>query len=171
MSHAPAQNDPHDRTPSGPTLLPPSLQLVWRAVDVYLSVAYEGGAAPGAVQARLQKLRPLESSAFYASDVLERDPSATPVRWRLRLGNTLYPHMKLVIEPRPDGAGYLFRADAHDRHCCPPPESREHGAFCQLMDANRDFAERIEHAWGEAGIATFKSYLHEDLARRVSGQT
>ena len=40
--------------------------------------------------------------------------------------------------------------------------------FCQLMEANRKSADAIEHAWTDAGLPTFKEYLRQDLARRLS---
>ena len=148
---------------------PPSIELAWRAIDSYIAAAYMNGSAPPAVQARIARLRTnLDWGSFYASDVLERDPADAPKRWRLRLGNRFYPHMKLVIEPRPDGTGYLYRADTHDQHVCPKPDSREYAMFCQLMEQNRTIATAIEHAWTDRGVPTFKSYLQEDLARRTA---
>jgi hypothetical protein len=85
----------------------------------------------------------------------------------LRLGNCFYPHMKLSIDQRPDREGYFFRADTHDRHICPPPASKEHAAFCELMDKNQQLSQEIETAWAEKGVPTFKTYLKEDLARRA----
>jgi hypothetical protein len=148
---------------------PPSIDLAWRAIETYLSAAYGNGPIPAAVQTRITKLRTnLDWGTFYACDVLERDPPDAPRKWRLRLGNRFYPHMKLVIEPQPDGQGYLFRADTHDQHACPKPDSREYAMFCQLMEQNRTIATAIEHAWIESGIPTFKSFLQDDLKRRAA---
>jgi hypothetical protein len=154
----------------------PEPALVWRAVNTYLSIAYDGpsGAAgvpagtPSAVKSRLESLRLAPSSDFYASPVFERDNAAspTPTKFSLRLGNRHYPHMKLVIDRSPDGHGHLLRADTHDAHCRPAPGSRDYHVFSQLMDRNREVAERIEAAWEEQGVPTFKAYLRDDLARR-----
>jgi len=88
----------------------------------------------------------------------------------VRLGNYVYPHMKLVIEPRPDGRGYLFRADTHDRHVRVPPSSPEYAVFQELMEKNQKLAEGIEHAWATEGLPTFRTFLREDLARRRGQQ-
>jgi len=74
--------------------------------------------------------------------------------------------MKLVIERSPDGELFLFRADTHDRHCCPPEGAPEHQAFVSLMTKNQELAQAVETAWAEAGLPTFKTWLREDLARR-----
>jgi hypothetical protein len=74
--------------------------------------------------------------------------------------------MKLTIDRRPDQRGYLFRADTHDRHICPKPDSKEYAMFRELLDKNQKLAQEIEQAWADAGIPTFKTYLKEDLARR-----
>ena len=144
----------------------PSVEQVWSAVEVYLHGAYGAGEPPSAVRDRLASLRATDAADFYDSPVFERDDPKAPTRYALRLGNKIYPHMKLVIERAPDGRGHLFRADTHDKHIRPDPDSREGRAFAELMKANLKFAETIESAWASRGVMTFKQYLREDLARR-----
>ena len=84
----------------------------------------------------------------------------------MRLGNRYYPHMKLVIQRASDGQTFLFRADTHDKHICPPAGTPEHAEFSGLMARNQEIAQAIESAWVEQGLPTFKSWLREDLARR-----
>src|SRR5213595_980428 len=115
----------------------PQAQQVWNAIDIFLRCAYENSALPTPVQNRLDLLRAAgENGQFLQSPVFERDSQPIPKKFSLRLGNRFYPHMKLIIEQRPDSRGYLFRADTHDRHACPAPASREHGVFCELMERN-----------------------------------
>jgi len=156
----------------------PQPQAVWEAIEVYLSVAYSGGKPPSAVEQRLATLRNLACDDFFASPLFERGADAAdakpaagaapvePNRYALRLGNRHYPHMKMVIERSPDGRAHLFRADTHDRHIRPKPESREYAAFTELMKQNQSLAEQIEAAWAGRGLNTFKSYLRRDLASR-----
>ena len=153
----------------------PEPTVVWRAVTTYLTVCYGGppgandvpSSTPSAVKARLDSLRHAPAKEFYASPVFERDASnASPTKFSLRLGNRHYPHMKLVLEASPDRSQYLFKADTHDRHVCPPPGNPEHEIFRQLMQTNQQLAERIETAWAQQGLPTFKTFLREDLARR-----
>jgi hypothetical protein len=156
----------------------PEPPLVWRAITTYLSHAYDGtcnshgvpAGTPSAVRARLESLRMAPASDFFASPVFERDSVATPTRFSLRLGNRTYPHMKLVIDRAPDGRGHLLRADTHDGHCRPAPGSRDSHVFGQLMESNRHLADRIESAWEAQGLPTFKSFLREDLARRMASK-
>ena len=157
----------------------PEPAVVWRAVTTYLVACYGGtpgptgmpASTPSAIKARLDSLRHAPAEEFYASPVFERDASnAAPAKFSLRLGNRHYPHMKLVIERAPDGRGYLVRADTHDAHVRPAPGSRDYAVFMQLMELNREVAERVEAAWEEQGIPTFKSFLRDDLARRRQGR-
>jgi hypothetical protein len=144
----------------------PEPAVVWRAIEAYIKVAFKGG-PPAAVRSRLETLRALGGAAsFYDSAVFEKKGEAAGARVLLRLGNQFYPHMKLVIERRPDGHGYLFRADTHDAHCCPATTSREYQAFRQLMELNQTVAQAVELEWEKDGLPTFKTYLKEDLARR-----
>jgi hypothetical protein len=149
----------------------PTVPQVWSAVEAYLASAYGGAAPPSAVRDRLASLRAAADADIYDSPVFERDEARPPTRYSLRLGNKVYPHMKLVIERAPDGRGHLFRADTHDKHIRPTPSSREGRAFAELMAMNQKFAEAIEAEWANRGLATFKQFLREDLARRGAGAT
>jgi hypothetical protein len=79
--------------------------------------------------------------------------------------------MKMVIERSPDGAGYLFRADTHDRHVTVPPQSPEYSALCEMLAKNHAIGTQIESAWESADLPTFKGYLRKDLARRRMSAT
>jgi hypothetical protein len=157
----------------------PAIEEVFRAVEVYLQTAYAGGKPPTAVMQRLETLRNTPAEGFFECPVFERDaanksasavssaPNALPTRYAIRLGNKVYPHMKIVIEPAPHGGGHLFRADTHDRHIRPSPESREYKAFCELMEHNQSVAEAIETEWARSGLPTFRQFLRADLANRA----
>ena len=143
----------------------PNPAQVWRAIEIYLSHAYERPPTI-AVRQRLDLLRATPEETFFACNAFEATPKEEPTRLDLRLGNRFYPHMKMVIERAPDGRRCLFRADTHDRHIQPAPGSREYDAFRQLMEQNQSVAGQIEAAWESQGVPTFKSYLREDLERR-----
>ena len=125
----------------------PRIEVVWQAVEAYLQTAYAGGKPPTAVTQRLETLRNTPADGFFECPVFERDPAPLTgkpaTRYAIRLGNKVYPHMKIVIEPR-RRRGALFRADTHDRHIRPAPHSREYKAFCELMENNQSVAEQIE---------------------------
>lgn len=142
----------------------PDPAKVWQAIEIYLTLAYDGAAPPGAAQRRVAILRQAES--LYDSPAFELDKKDSPSRWSLRLGNKNYPHMKLSIDRQPDGRGYLFRADTHDRHLSAPAGSKDHAMFAELMAKNQQTAQAIESAWAQRGLRTFKTFLREDLARR-----
>ena len=142
----------------------PDAALVQRAIDVYVRTAYPDG-PPVAVRSMLATERSWAGHLTDAPVFIKDDPKNT-TKYSMRLGNASYPHMKLVIERSPDGKGHLFRADAHDAHCCPPAGTPEHDAFRQLMTKNQEVITAVEHAWAAAGVPTMKTYLQEDLARR-----
>jgi hypothetical protein len=142
----------------------PDRTEIFRAIDVYLSEAYPQG-LPFVARSQMDTLKQW-AGPFIKCPVFIPDPSAPDARYSLRLGNSNYPHMKLRIEAAPNESQFLYRADAHDRHICPPAGSREHSEFCKLMEQNQKFVEAIEAAWEKAGLPTFKSYLREDLKQR-----
>lgn len=147
----------------------PTAAEFWRAVDVYLATAYVAKPAPAAVVTRLDGARAAASEdELYAGKSFERDAQVPPTRYSIRLGNPTYPHMKMVIEPAPDGVGHLFRVDTHDAHCLPPPTSKEYALVSALIEANGKLAAEIENAWRVAEVPTFRGYLQADLARRTA---
>jgi hypothetical protein len=145
----------------------PPIEEVWRAIEIYLSLAYAGVNSSPAMKARLDTLRSMPAGGFYDCKSLERDSATEPRKYSLRLGNRFYPHMKLVIEPTPGGAGSMYRADTHDKHIRPAADSPELPSFLKLMEENQKLSESIEIAWENAGLCTFKRYLRDDLARRA----
>jgi hypothetical protein len=151
-------------------VLPPNPDDVLKAVDTYIKVAYEDAAPPLTVQSQLAVLRSWKGP-FFRSPVIASDGGHPPKRYSIRLGNRYYPHLKLAIERSPDGQGYLFRADTHDAHCCPPVGHPEHPAFRKMMEQNQEIASKVEAALAEAGLPTFKTYLQQDLARRQAARS
>ncbi len=144
----------------------PNRAAALKAIDIYVGLAYENN-PPHLVRAQLETLRALASDEpFFQSPLFTRDLHVPPTRYSLRLGNKFYPHMKLTLEAAPDESTFLFRADTHDGHVCPPARSPEYPRFRALMEHNQKLSEAIDTAWAAAGLRTFKTYLREDLARR-----
>jgi hypothetical protein len=142
----------------------PDAAIVQQAIDIYLSKAYPEG-PPMTVRSMVATLRSYAGDFFKAPTFVKDDPNS-PRKYTLRLGNRHYPHMKLVYELGPDGRTYLFRADSHDAHCCPPVGTPEHDAFRALMTSNQEVVTAVENAWAEANVPTFKTFLKVDLAKR-----
>jgi hypothetical protein len=143
----------------------PSPSVVWQAIDIYLTHAYDG-LPPFAVRDRLDLLRLHQAETFYDCTALERDLHNPPTRYSLRLGNRFYPHMKLSVESNIDDTEYFLKADTHDRHCCPSAKSPEFQQYVKMCSANEDLSKKIESAWAAADLPTFREYLRNDLARR-----
>jgi hypothetical protein len=137
---------------------------VQNAINAYVRLAHPQG-PPMVVQSMLSTLKAW-GGPFFRCPIFVKDINNPPRRYSVRLGNSFYPHMKLVIEASPDDEKWLYKADSHDRHCCPPASSPEFPAFNELMVKNQRLSEEIENAWAQQGLPTFKTYLQADLARR-----
>src|SRR5947207_2768996 len=94
----------------------PNISQLRTAIDIYLEHAYGDVEPPCAVKAIVRQLRQADDTEILALPAWERDRAQPCCRYCLRLGNRFYPHMKLVLERRPDGLGYVFRVDGHDQH-------------------------------------------------------
>src|SRR5206468_11348526 len=124
----------------------PDPAVVRRAIETYMRVAYTGVEPPVIVRSMLATIETFAGDFFKAPTFVKDDPKS-PKKYTLRLGNRHYPHMKLVYELGPDGSTFLFRADSHDAHCCPPAGTPEHDAFRALMTANQQVVSAIENGW------------------------
>jgi hypothetical protein len=146
----------------------PQPTVVFKAIDIYLHHAYAPGIPPKAILSRVEQLRNTDPAEMFSCPVVEHDRKNPKPRHVIRLGNRFYPHMKLCIEERPDGRGFLFRADTHDRHVRPAEGSKDAALFRQIVEQNAVLSQAIEQAWAQEGIPTFRTYLKEDLARRAA---
>jgi hypothetical protein len=142
---------------------PPQPQQLFSAIDLYLRSAYDR--PPASVTTLVESLR-TAGGDLYQNKAFARTGDGDSPRLLLRLGNRYYPHMKLALEPAPGETTYLYRADTHDKHICPPPDHPEYAAFMQLRAKNKSIGDAIEQAWEQAGIPTFRTFLQQDLARR-----
>ena len=145
------------------------VDLLRRAVDVYLKLAYPSGEIPESVQRRL--IWPQDTAA---GEMLTRAPferagkvpgRQTPI-YALRLGNAGYPHMKLQIQPWPNPAGFMLSVNTHDQVAGLDLGAADVEAFRNLQAENQRLKESIEQAWDEAGLPTFLRYLRDYIQSR-----
>jgi hypothetical protein len=153
------------------------VHILQQALDIYLRLAYPAG-APSAVQSRLVPLRDLPADADVPLDLLEQSVPNSAASLAVRLGQPLYPHMKLVFDPCPRAASstpksstcrgfdFLLRVDAHDQHLHAPPGSPDATWLATIRQSNKELVEKIEATWSAASLPTFKDYLRFQLAAR-----
>jgi hypothetical protein len=133
-----------------------------RAVEVYLGIAYGSEPMPEAVRRRLEWADGVDAGALVSQPPFERVGKAdAPAIFALRLGNTRYPHMKLQIQPWPGAAGFLLSVNTHDQVLSLDPNSPDAPAFRALQAENQRLKEAIEQAWDQAGLPTFLRYLRD----------
>ena len=137
-----------------------------RAVRLYLEQAYPDG-APATVQPKITSVMALPAEQIVPLELFETAATGHA----LRLGQPMYPFMKLMVEPIPgQEQDYLFRVDAHDQHVSAPPGSPDAAWLTSVRISNRDLVEKIEAAWAKAGLPTFKEYLRQRLAAKKAKQ-
>ena len=104
------------------------IDVLRRAIDVYLGIAYPSGESPEAVRRRLVWPPDADASTLLTRPPFERggegrDPGA-PI-YALRLGNARYPHMKLQIQPWPNPAGFMLSVNTHDQVLALDPDAAD----------------------------------------------
>jgi hypothetical protein len=147
-----------------------------QAMDLYLKSAYPSG-PPADVAAKTAPFRAQPADAQLAADLFEGNVANASGAMALRLGQPMYPHMKLVLDPVPagghcQGCNFLLRVDAHDLHLHATPGTPDAAWLAAIRQSNKELEERIEAAWAAAGLPTFKEYLRKQLqARKKSAAT
>jgi CheY-like chemotaxis protein len=127
--------------------------LVRLATEIFLQEAYPGGSRWRAPKVDL-------TGGETARDLVVRfgDESAAPEgkglhRFVLRLGNSLYPHMKLVLEESLLRDHYVFGVDSHD-DLRVSPDAPDYARWNAVREHNRTLRSRIERIWRENRIPT-----------------
>ena len=145
------------------------LDLLTRAVEIYLRIAYKEAQPPPAIRRRLDWTPGLDAAELLPHPPFERvgkTPDEQPI-FGLRLGNHRYPHMKLQIQPWVGKDGFLLSVNTHDHALALDPKAPDAEAFMALQAENQKLKVDIEQAWDEAGLPTFPRYLRDYLRSQV----
>jgi len=145
----------------------PAPEQIRRAIELYLQHAYEG-AAPEAAE-RFLPPAGFVPREWLMSDVAERAPDGAPLEdvrsFALRIGNAIYPHMKLRICRPPKDSQFLFTVDSHDAVLQAPPESPDYEPLQELKRHNAAVADAVVRAWEDADLPTERQYLRSRIRR------
>lgn len=145
------------------------LDVLRRAVDLYLKVAYPSGEYPESVRRRSTWAEGLAPHELLAKPPFERagktPGSQTPI-FALRLGNRRYPHMKLQLQPWNNAEGLMLSVNTHDQVAGLDLAAADAEAFRQLQAENQQLKETIEQAWEAEGLPTFLHFLRTYIESR-----
>jgi len=140
------------------------IEILRRAVDIYLALAYPASPPSDAARRRLVWSEGDDMPTLLSRPPFER-ASQSGQRgasiYALRLGNMHYPHMKVQVQPWPNVAGFLLSVNTHDQVLGLEPEAADLPAFRALQAENQRLKETIEQAWDLEGLPTFLRYLRE----------
>jgi CheY-like chemotaxis protein len=91
-------------------------------------------------------------------------------RFTLRLGNSRYPFMKLVIQEYLVEGEYFFSVDTHDELKV-TPDMADYEQWLELRGFNAELKDRIEAAWAAAELPTHENLrvMMENIAARSLG--
>jgi len=149
-------------------------ELLAQAIGIYLQRAYPDGPAPEVVRGRAEIPPGLRGAALFADERYERVPPKTAVeqatRFNLRLGNAMYPNMKLGVDRVGGSAEFVLVVDTHDKLFASVIQESEREKYRALLDHNRRLQEEIQRAWSAAGLPTFELYLRAQMAGLARGQ-
>jgi hypothetical protein len=147
------------------------IDLLRKAADIYLRLAYPAGDPPDAVLRRTNWREDCTADVLLKEPPFERAGKApgrpSPI-YALRLGNHRYPHMKLQIEAWHNEAGFLVSVNTHDQVTGIDLCAIDAEAFRNLQAENQRLKEAIEAEWDRAGLPTFLRYLKDYIKDRAA---
>jgi CheY-like chemotaxis protein len=137
--------------------------MLREAVAIYMEEAY-GGLPPRRRPPDLHGAARVEDALALMDDEGLRRGGAQPMRrWVLRLGNSRYPNMKLVLEEYLLAGEFVLAVDTHDDAVVLAGDPDE-PAWKELRNWNLSLKRRIEARWKNAGLPTYAA-LREVLRR------
>ncbi len=143
------------------------MQTILKALDIYRKHAY-GGSWPDSVRTVLPDTD-ANPSDWLMNDMAEREPKDSSldglVSVAFRLGNELYPNMKLKLTRTPEGDSFIFTVDAHDEVLIADEGSPDREMLEELKAHNAALSRDITREWDRAGIQTEKGYLRRRIRR------
>jgi hypothetical protein len=149
------------------------IDVLRRAVSLYLERAYPDGRVPDSVKRRLDWPNAVVADRLLSNPPFEKagknKSTGTPI-YALRLGNARYPHMKVQVQPWPNPAGFMLSVNTHDQVVALDPASSDYPAFRELQAENQRLKEEIEQVWDDAGLPTFLRYLREYIDQQAGGE-
>lgn len=119
---------------------------VRRAVEIYLGEAYPGSSRWRAPKFDLSGGSSAEDLLSRFGDETEHQDGRPIHRYVLRLGNSRYPHMKLVLEESILQDEYAFMVDTHD-NLNVSADAPDYERWNQVRAHNRELASEIEERW------------------------
>ena len=153
------------------------IDLLRRAIAIYLEIAYGGAEPPEAIRRRLEWGDGTDPAAILTRPPFERATRPGPDQpavFALRLGNARYPHMKFQVQPWANASGFMLAVNTHDQVMAFDPKGADADAFRALQEANQRYKDEIELAWDREGLPTFLRYLRDYInahSRPKEGET
>lgn len=145
------------------------LDVLRRAVDSYLKVAYPSGEYPESVRRRANWAEDLAPRDLFMKPPFERagkvPGTQTPI-FALRLGNHRYPHMKLQFQPWNNAEGLMLSVNTHDQIAGLDIAAADVDAFRRLQAENQQLKEAVERSWEAEGLPTFLEFLRSYIESR-----
>lgn len=149
------------------------IDVLRRAVDVYLKVAYPSGSLPEPTRRRSTWDDGLSPRDLFMKPPFERAGRApgggSPI-FALRLGNQRYPHMKLQFQPWNNPEGLMLSVNTHDQIAGLDLGVADVEAFKRLQAENQQLKEEVELAWEAEGLPTFLQFLRTYIQDRTEGE-
>jgi hypothetical protein len=157
---------------------PLTTSLLSRACRIFMDLAYPGGAATLPAKKRfywefaddtpITAYLPPAAEALGICQIL-RNKDEQPPGYEFRLGSSVFPHLKLRLQPVLKSGEYVWvcMVDTHDAFGrdarLPPPDHPDANQWLLLQETNQRLKERIETAFEQNGLATFNSILRDQL--------
>jgi hypothetical protein len=155
-------------------LAPLSAEQIHLAISIFLRHAYPGGVPSESAAALLPPEGDFAIEPWMMGTMIERTPLEATYREirtaAIRLGNAVYPNMKLRLARAPKSDAFLLSVDSHDAMLEVPVGSPEEAMLEQLKTHNATVGQAIQTDWDQADLPTERNYMRLLIAQRKASQ-
>ena len=110
-----------------------------------------------------------DPAEWLMGELVERTEPDAPIErvrfFSLRIGNSLYPHMKLRLTRVGDPVACVLTVDSHDAMLHAPPDTADFAELESLKRHNAAVASAIGDAMDAAGLPSERNFLREQIRR------
>lgn len=141
-----------------------SLNTLKKAIEIYLKIAYENSEIPQIIKSRLDPIFNSQSLDEALNNFKFESFNASP-SYKLQLGSSKYPFLKLVYEKAAFSDEYGFYIDRHSEYIAVDSTSPEFKKELEIKNYTSEIKYKIESEFENQDIPTYRKLVKEYVSK------
>ncbi len=141
-----------------------SIAILKKTLEIYLKLAYENNTIPENITTKIENLMKInnieEAFNIFKFETFNNSPS-----YKIQLGSSKYPFLKLVYEKAPFIDDYGFYIDRHSEYIAVDSNSPDFKKELEIKDYTYKLKFTIESEFEKEGIPTYRKLIKDYVER------